>query len=273
MGGFGCILINIRRFLINISSYKSSAPDKIYPVEFNEKGDGSVSSQLCNNCNHHKSESKNCIKRVPIFSNLTAEEMLEVAKITTDRTYRKGEMIYIAGDKGEKLYVIHKGKVKITRISDSGKEQVIRILGPGEFLGELSLFSSEPMTDNAEVLEKTTVCIISSEKIKELMIRYPSIAFKVMEELSRRLARAEELLENISLHGVEKRLADALLDMAGDGDEIVLKISKKDFASHMGMSQETLSRKLSVFQEMGLIKLIGQRRIVLLNKNGLRDIE
>lgn len=225
------------------------------------------------NCNCHMEEEKSCIKIVPIFSNLTNEEMLEVARITTDRTYEKGELIYIAGDKGEKLYVIHKGKVKITRVSDSGKEQVIRILGPGEFLGELSLFRSEPMTDNAEVLEKTTVCIISAEKIKGLMAKYPAIAFKVMEELSRRLEKAENLIENISLHGVEKRLADTLLDMAGDNDEIVLEMSKRDLASHIGMSQETLSRKLSVFQEMGLIKLIGQRRIVLLDKEGLGDIE
>jgi CRP-like cAMP-binding protein len=232
-----------------------------------------MSTDFCASCNCHNREGKNCIEIVPIFSNLTNEEMLEVARITTDRTYRRGEMIYIAGDKGEKLYVIHEGKVKITRVSDSGKEQVIRILGPGEFLGELSLFSPEPMTDNAEVLEKTTVCIISSEKIKELMVKYPTIAFKVMEELSKRLEKAENLIENISLHGVEKRLADTLLDMADDNDEIVLKISKKDLASHIGMSQETLSRKLTAFQEMGLIKLIGQRRIILLNKEGLQDIE
>ena len=80
--------------------------------------------------------------------------MMEVARITTDRTYEKGEMIYMAGDEVKKLYVIHKGKVKISRLSDTGKEQVIRVLGPGQFMGELSLFSPHPLTDNAEALEK-----------------------------------------------------------------------------------------------------------------------
>ncbi|MBU5438768.1 Crp/Fnr family transcriptional regulator [Tissierella sp. MSJ-40] len=225
------------------------------------------------NCGCYKEEEKTCIEIVPIFSSLTYEEKVEVAKITTDRTFEKGQMIYTAGDRGEKLYVIHKGKVKITRLSETGKEQVIRILGPGEFMGELSLFSSSSLTDNGEALDKTTVCIIDGEKLKELMKKYPAIAFKVLEELSKRLEKAENLIENLSLHGVEKRLAKTLLSMANGREELVLKMSKRDLASYMGMSQETLSRKLSYFQDMGLIKLIGHRRIILLDIAALEKIE
>jgi CRP/FNR family transcriptional regulator len=141
------------------------------------------------------------------------------------------------------------------------------------FMGELSLFSPSPLTDNGEALERTTVCMIAGEKIKELLKKYPSIAFKVMEELSKRLEKAENLIENIHLHGVEKRLADTLLTMADGNGEIALKMSKGDFASYMGMSQETLSRKLSNFQEMGLIELIGHRKIILLDIKALEEIE
>lgn len=198
---------------------------------------------------------------------------MEIARITTDKTYEKSDMIYMAGDMGEKLYVIHQGKVKISRLSDSGKEQVIRMLGPGEFMGELSLFSHNPLTDNAEALEKTTVCVINGGEIKTLMLKYPTIAFKVLEELSQRLEKAENLIENINLHGVERRLADTLLDMANSKGEINLKMSRKDLASHLGMSRETLSRKLSFFQEQGLIELIGHKRIVILDKETLMEIE
>ena len=218
-------------------------------------------------------QGKSCIEMVPIFMNLTYEEMMEVAGITSNRTYEKGEMIYCAGDKGERLYVIHRGKVKVTRLSDTGKEQIIRVLGPGDFLGELSLFSSQPRTDNSEAIEKATLCIIDGQRIKELMVKYPTIAFKVMEELSKRLVKAEDLIENISLHGAEKRLAEMLLQMADARGEVKLKMSKRDLASHLGMSQETLSRKLSSFQNMGLIKLYGQRQITLLNISGLKDVE
>ena len=224
-------------------------------------------------CHCHKKDGRTCIEIVPIFSSLSADEMLEVAGITSQKTYEKGEMIYMAGEKGEKLRVIHTGKVKISRVSDSGKEQVIRILEPGDFMGELSLFSPVPLTDNGEAMEKTTVCIIAGEKIKELMKKYPAIAFKVMEELSKRLEKAENLIEGISLHGVEKRLAAALIKMSNSKGEVILNMSKGDFASYMGMSQETLSRKLSNFQDMGLIKLIGHRRIILKNTKALEEIE
>ena len=224
-------------------------------------------------CHCHKKDGRTCIEIVPIFSSLSADEMLEVAGITSQKTYEKGEMIYMAGDKGEKLRVIHTGKVKISRVSDSGKEQVIRILEPGDFMGELSLFSPVPLTGNGEAMEKTTVCIIAGEKIKELMKKYPAIAFKVMEELSKRLEKAENLIEGISLHGVEKRLAAALIKMSNSKGEVILNMSKGDFASYMGMSQETLSRKLSNFQDMGLIKLIGHRRIILKNTKALEGIE
>ena len=224
-------------------------------------------------CSCFIDDGRNCIERVPIFSNLTNVEMLEIASITTEKTFEKGEMIYMAGDSSDNLYVIHKGKVKITRLTESGKEQVIRILGPGEFLGELSLFSSVAMTDNGEAIEKATMCMISGEKLKALMTRYPSITFKIMEELSMRLEKAENTIENISLHSVERRIAQNLLDLSEEGKQLKLNMSKGDWASQLGMSQETLSRKLSAFQELGIIKLIGHRGIEILKREVLEGIE
>lgn len=225
----------------------------------------------CNcNCDSNKRE-KTCIEIVPIFSNLTYEEMIEIAGITNSREYKKGEMIYMTGDKAEKLFVIHKGKVKITRFSEAGKEQVIRVLGPGEFMGELSLFVHEPLIDNAEALEKTTVCVIDGDKLKRLMGKYPSIALKVLEELSTRLGKAENLIEHLGIHDVETRIVETLLGLANGSGEVVLKMSKGDLASHIGMSQETLSRKLSYFQDKGWIKLVGHRKIIILDEEGLKS--
>lgn len=224
-------------------------------------------------CGCFSRDGRNCIEIVPIFSNLTYDEMMEVARITRDRTYKKGEMIYMSGDEGEKLYVIHTGRVKITRITSSGKEQVIRVLGPGEFMGELSLFSPIPLTDNSEALSETVVCLIDGKKLKDLMMKHSGIAFKVMEELSKRLEKAENLIENISLQAVEKRLANALIDMADEKGEIVLDMTKRDLASHIGMSQETLSRRLTIFQDEGIIELIGHRGINILDMEALEEIE
>ncbi|NLW56847.1 MAG: Crp/Fnr family transcriptional regulator [Firmicutes bacterium] len=198
--------------------------------------------------------------------------MLEIAAITRAQTFKKGELVYMAGDRGGKLYVLHTGRVKISRLSASGKEQVIRVLGPGEFMGELSLFSQLPLTDNAQALETSTMCLIEGAKLKELMKKYPSIAFKVMEELSERLEKAEKLIETLNLNTVEQRLAGALLTMSDGKNQVFLGMTKGDFASQLGMSQETLSRKLTAWQEQGLIALKGQRKIEILDRAQLEQI-
>ena len=83
--------------------------------------------------------------------------------------------------KGKKLFVIHKGKVKITRISETGREQVVRVLGSGDFMGELSLFVHVPLTDNARALEDTEVRVLDGDSLKQLVMEYPTLALKILE--------------------------------------------------------------------------------------------
>lgn len=212
-----------------------------------------------------------CISLVPIFANLTEEEMLEVAYISKHKKYSKNDMIYMEGDMGDNLYVVHEGQIKITRLSESGKEQVIRILGPGEFMGELSIFSGKPVNDYAQSLGDSNVCIVDGQELKELMKKYPSITFKVMAELSQRLEKVEESYTGVNLHSVESRIAKRLLELADEFNEITLPISKADLASQLGITQETLSRKLTAFADERLIKQIGHRRIIILKPKSLRQ--
>ena len=225
-----------------------------------------------NCCHEHEHDNASCIHSVPIFGNLTHEEMMEIAHITSARTYEKGEMVYMAGDRGGTLFVLHTGTVKIFRLTADGKEQVIRVVGPGEFIGELSLLSSLPLTDHAQVIETSVMCVVEGSKLKELMMKYTSIAFKVMEELSKRLETAESQIEAISLSSVEQRVAQALLSMSKGKKEVILPMSKGDLASQLGMSQETLSRKLTNFADQGFIKLSGNRKIILLDINALEEL-
>ncbi len=227
----------------------------------------------CHHCeNKSENHEKYCIEKVPIFSNLTAEEMAEVAMTIVHRDYKKGETIYIEGDIAEKLFIINIGSVKITKVSEVGIEQIIRILNIGEFMGELSLFNQYPLKNNAEALEKTSLCILDSKKMNELIEKKPSIALKIIKELSVRLEDTENLIESLRLRDVKQRVADILIKLADENNMINLSISKKELAAHIGMSQETLSRKLSKFQEDGLIKQEGQRIIIILDKMALESI-
>ncbi|MDD4324601.1 MAG: Crp/Fnr family transcriptional regulator [Eubacteriales bacterium] len=231
----------------------------------------------CNShCDAHShccsSEHETCIELVPIFKGLNEEEMLEIAGITSSRILRKGELAYGAGEVSNTMYVVHKGKIKLYRLTAGGKEQVLQIIGPGEFIGELTLFSSLPLSDFAEAMEETTLCVLEGSKLKELMGKYPQIAFKVMDELSRRLENAESRIEAISLGSVAERLAAAIVDLAAEEAEVELPMTKGDLASQLGMSQEALSRKLTEFQDEGLITLQGQRRIIINDRTELESI-
>ncbi len=213
-----------------------------------------------------------CIERVPIFAGLSRDERMEIAEIASSRSLKKGDMIYRAGDEGGTLFVLYIGRAKLFRLSEDGKEQVLRIVNPGEFIGELSLFSSLPLTDYAQALEATTMCVLEGGRLKGLMTKYPSIAFKVMDELSRRLERAESRIKEISLNPVNKRIAGALLELSEGGSEVLLPMTRGDLASHLGITQETLSRRLSALQEQGFITLEGHRRISINDRPGLEGL-
>jgi len=220
----------------------------------------------------HGEDYAGCIYHVPIFGSLNQREILEVAGISSIRNVGKGEMVYRAGDECRTLFVLYTGRVKLFRIGASGREQVLHVIGPGEFIGELSLFSSLPLTDNAQALDDCVLCVIQGAKLKELMGRYPSIAFKVMDDLSRRLEKAESRIEAISLSPAAQRVAGALLELASEGNEIHLPMTKGDLASQIGMTQETLSRQLAELQNGGLIELKGYKKIIINNKSKLEDL-
>ena len=213
-----------------------------------------------------------CIANVPIFSALDDEELLEVLLTSTHKKLKKGELLYHEGDESEKLYVISRGKVKVTKFSREGREQILRILEENDFTGELSLFSAQVAKSNAEAIETTDVCVIESGKIRELMEKRSGIAMKILTELSRRLEKTETLVETLGLMDVDEKVAKSLLAMADDHDVVDLGVTKKDLAAHIQMSPETLSRRLANFEDLGVIRQETSRRIVILKREVLEGM-
>ncbi len=227
---------------------------------------------------HNESAKKLCVSLVPIFNHLDHAEQVDVAKTSRSKTYNKKEIIFQAGDPSEYLYIVHRGKVKIYNLSESGKEQLIRILNPGDFMGELSIFTDELLTSYAETVERTEICAIHKNDLQEFLVEKPTISFKILAESSKRLKEAEKSIERLSSQDVEKRLASYLMEQVEKKTnsehalEIILPMSKKDLASYIGSTQETLSRRLTSFEEKGWIKQTGQRKIKIVNKQALKDI-
>jgi CRP/FNR family transcriptional regulator, anaerobic regulatory protein len=215
-----------------------------------------------------------CISRVPIFNHLNENEMAEISQVAVSKRLKKGELLFHSDELSEHLFIVHKGLVKMYRITENGKEQIIRFVEEGDFIGELSLFSKSTTTSFAEAMEDTEVCTIHQKDIHQLLLSYPTISLKILEEITSRLHESESQIEKLNSQDVEKRVASYLVELIegqdGESMTIQLPIRKADVASYLGTSQETLSRRLSAFQNQGLIELKGQRKIIIKQLEKLR---
>ncbi|WP_053364545.1 Crp/Fnr family transcriptional regulator [Bacillus sp. FJAT-27251] len=214
---------------------------------------------------------RGCVSQVPIFNHLEDGQMNEVMGMVQSVAYKRGEMVYRAGDPSDSLYIVHTGKIRIYRLSESGKEQLLRILAPGNFTGELALFKDGVHEAFGEAMEETQVCIIRREDLQKLLLKYPSVSLKILTEFSIRLEQSEKQTTRFATEKVEARLASFLAECM-DHDrskEITLPMSKKDLASYLGTTPETISRKLADLEEAGLIQQKSNKKIVILDQDGL----
>ncbi|MEO3947728.1 Crp/Fnr family transcriptional regulator [Gorillibacterium sp. CAU 1737] len=223
--------------------------------------------------NCQEQSTKACVLRVPIFNHLEPHQLDEIMSATRSVGYTKGELINRAGDPSDMLSIVNAGKVKIYRLSESGKEQLVRILAPGDFSGELALFRESVHESYSVAMEDTQICTITRPDLQAFLLKYPTIALKILAEFSRRLEASEKQTTLVSTEKVEKRLALYLiecLEQEGAATELTLPMSKKNLASYLGTTPETISRKLVEFENAGFIRQKARRRIEILNLDGLR---
>lgn len=212
-----------------------------------------------------------CVSRVPIFNHLPHDALSVIAAKATMRAYERGQFIHRHGDPSDQLFIVHRGKIKVYRLSDAGKEQLMRILEPGDFAGELALFSATDHDSYAEAMQPSVVCTIRQADLRELLLKYPDISLHVLAELSRRLGTSEKQAAAIATTSINARLAQYLASRAEhEGSAtFTLPMSRKNLASFLGTTPETVSRRLGEFEESGWIIQKGQRKITILDLNAL----
>src|SRR5699024_12036416 len=118
--------------------------------------------------------------------------MDEIMEVVHTVSYKKGEFIYRAGETSDALYIVNRGRVKMYRLAESGKEQLLRLLSPGEFTGELALFKQSVQEAYAEALVDSEICQIRGDDLQDLLLRYPTISLKILTEIARRLEASEK---------------------------------------------------------------------------------
>jgi CRP/FNR family transcriptional regulator len=209
---------------------------------------------------------------VPIFNHLEDKQIAEITEAVQSDSYKKGEIIYRAGDKSDSLYIVRTGRIRIYRLSESGKEQLVRFLSPGDFTGELALFSESVHEAYAEAVADTEVCLITRNDLQKFLMKYPSISLKILTEFSSRLEKSEKQTTRVSTEKVETRLALFIVECIDREEslmEFVLPMSKRDLASFLGTTPETISRRLTDFEEAGYIRQKQHRKIEVLDLDRL----
>ncbi|MDU3336919.1 Crp/Fnr family transcriptional regulator [Paraclostridium bifermentans] len=228
----------------------------------------------CESC-----KSKLYAREVPIFSSLEKNEMNKIATNMAHLTFNKGDILCTEGEESSKLFILSSGSVKLSKLTNEGKEQIVHILNEGEFFGESNLFDNRAISNfTATILEKTNVCIMSKDSFEEVLSKNPNIAFKIINQLSKRLVETENIALNLATNDVHSRIANMLLDFSekygvksNEGIIVRMPISREGMGNYCGITRETISRKLPMFEDIGAIKLKGNKTIIIRNLNQLKE--
>ncbi len=216
------------------------------------------------------------LENFSMFQILSPEEMQELDSLTVMREVPEKQVIYLSDDEAKHLYILKEGKVKISRLSEDGREVILGILGPGEVFGELSLIDQGKRDEIAIVTENALVCKISTDQFGKMMQQNKALNFQITKFIGLRLKKIQNRLENIIFKTSEQRIRSFIKDMAHDvgrnisGEkgqwEIRLRLTHQEVGKLTAASRQTVT---TVFNELERKDIISYNR----NRILVKDIE
>lgn len=209
------------------------------------------------------------IRSVPIFSELEDTALNKIVDIGLKRKYTKNSIIFLEDEAGAILFIISSGKVKVVRTDDDGKEVILSILGQGDFFGEMALLDGLPRSATVVALDESELFIIHRREFLGLIENSPQVATSLLRELTRRLRKADEQIENLSLKDAVGRVANVIIRLADEvgkikkGEVIIEDFPlQQDLANMAGTSRETISRTIHQFMRHGYVDQRGNALII-----------
>jgi CRP/FNR family transcriptional regulator, cyclic AMP receptor protein len=203
---------------------------------------------------------------VPIFADLDNEAIEMISKIGSKKNYVKDSIILMEEEVGSALFVIVKGKVKVARTSNDGREVILTILGESDFFGEMAILDGLTRSATVTALEDSELFLIERTDFLNLLREHPEVSISLLYELTTRLRAADMKIKSLSLKDAEGKVATVILQLADDVGMIkhgIVEIEKlplqQDLANMAGTSRETISRTLHAFAKRGLVELDGSK--------------
>ncbi len=196
------------------------------------------------------------LRRIPLFQDLSDEDLVLIEELAVEKQVSKGTVVMVEGTIGDSLFAITSGRVKVFMGDEDGREIILKILGPGDFFGEMSMIDSQPRSASVAALEPSTFKVLSHEAFAQCVERAPRIATMVMQALAKRLRDADRKISTLALMDVYGRVANTLLELAiNDNGKLIVgeKLSQQDIANMVGASREMVNRILKDLSERGYI--------------------
>jgi len=201
-----------------------------------------------------------------LLQNLSEQSLEQVASIGTLQSFQAGDLLFDDGDECQGSYLILEGQVKVFKYAETGREQIMGMLGPGEYLAGVPAFDGRRYSANAVALDPLQVLFLPREPFLELLRQDPTLSFNLLTIFSHHLRRFAQLIETVSLKEVSGRIATYLLllsHQSGNSEVVELAITKAQLAAFIGTVPETLSRVLQKMGRDGLLKLDGNTITIL----------
>jgi CRP-like cAMP-binding protein len=200
------------------------------------------------------------LKKIELFKNLSDDELKELDPYLIRESAQKKKEIFTEGDQPEWFYIVSKGKIKITKLSQEGKEIILELISPTDIFGGVAVLRNFPYPANAIAMEDSEVLKISRKNLMRLVDRFPNLMYCIALQLGDRMKSSYDSLKNIALERVEARIAALLLKLSNkvggktkEGILIDMRLTKQDVADMVGTTVETSIRTFSKFKKQGLL--------------------
>ena len=216
------------------------------------------------------------LSEAPLFEALGEDDVRALRADVTNVHIGRGEKLFSEGDAGDKLYIILKGKVKLTRAAHDGRENLLSVHGPGEMFGELSLFDPSPRTASATAVTEATLAGLAHDDMRAFLTGRPEVSMHMLGALAQRLRRINDIKADLVFTDVPGRVAKALLDLGSrfgvqqdNGLQVNHDLTQEELAQLVGASRETVNKALADFAARGWIQLAA-KSVLLVDTDRLR---
>jgi CRP-like cAMP-binding protein len=211
-----------------------------------------------------------------LFQGLSAEAAEPTASGLETVSLPRGRVVFNEGEPGDSLYVVLSGKIKLSRRSPDGRENVLAVMGPSDQFGELSVFDPGPRTATATAVTDVRLAKMPQQMLRPWIEAHPEVGERLLQVLARRLRRTNDSVADLIFTDVPGRVAKALLQMAdrfgsreNDGLRVKHDLTQEELAQLVGASRETVNKALADFVHRGWIQLQG-KSVVVLDEDRLR---